>query len=349
MLPPGSGEFFHGKASGLQTCIDELAAVLTQEGADESVAGKRNAEGFLCYAWGETDLPVALFAADRSGVFRFFVCEWFGDPKDPGLPAAMEQLDSHDFREGPLEWTFEIGGVRVERVYGYEALTAASVEPRAAEGAGTGDFTWHNPAPFKSAAITGGESKTMMAGCDSTSATECSCPLINCPVHTYRAPNTTAAAAVPAGGDAVAWRYRYRLVTTHKWSKWEFIDEHGNAKLQRMLRDELTTPDLCEVESLYRVPAPRGGVTEAMVDAALRGWYADAGEGLVLGELAKAAMRRALDALSTTPAAQAQDAGPKARHWHEAIMEEWLRASVRCDHRVRIEQDARALAAKEAK
>jgi hypothetical protein len=66
---------------------------------------------------------VALFAADRSGVFRFFVCEWFGDPKDPGLPAAMEQLDSHDFREGPLEWTFEIGGVRVERVYGYEALT----------------------------------------------------------------------------------------------------------------------------------------------------------------------------------------------------------------------------------
>jgi hypothetical protein len=296
---------------------------------------------------------------------------------------------------------------------------------------GADNFTWHNPAPFKSAAITGGESKTMMAGCDSTSATECSCPLFNCPVHTYRMPSATvpaepraaegagtdvvrplgkptdysyglledglnlaaglndtkptaAAAAVPAGGDAVAPgpRIEYRdpewismdsfpptgpVLIVHenddggRWVEaWEARCWHRDrANIRPDTPKHLIhangiawmwAPKLPGETMLSYPPAPRGGVTEAMVDAALRGWYADAGEGLVLGELAKAAMRRALDALSTPPAAQAQDAGPKARHWKQAIFNFFGHpfdvTSNECD---RIEQDARALATKEAR
>jgi hypothetical protein len=132
------------------TAVANLSAALAAydaaqpdgEVGDVSVAGKRSAEGYLCYAWGETDLPVALFAADRSGVFRFLVCEWFGDPKDQELPAAMDRFDNHDFREEPLEWTFEIGGVRVERVYGYEALTATPPPASQPAKQGEGEISW---------------------------------------------------------------------------------------------------------------------------------------------------------------------------------------------------------------
>jgi len=70
--------------------------------------------------------------------------------------------------------------------------------------------------------------------------------------------------------DAVAWRYRYRLVATHKWSKWEFISEEENDKLQRMLRDELTTPELCEVESLYSTPPPQPTPADSTTDKLAR-------------------------------------------------------------------------------
>jgi hypothetical protein len=194
----------------------------------------------------------------------------------------------------------------------------------------------------------------------------------------------TAAAAVPAGVDAVAPgpRIEYRdpewismdsfpptgpVLIVHenddggRWVEaWEARCWHRDrANIRPDTPKHLIhangiawmwAPKLPGETMLSYPPAPRGGVTEAMVDAALRGWYADAGEGLVLGELAKAAMRRALDALSTPPAAQAQDAGPKARHWKQAIFNFFGHpfdvTSNECD---RIEQDARALAAKEAR
>jgi hypothetical protein len=157
------------------------------------------------------------------------------------------------------------------------------------------------------------------------------------------------AAAVPAGGDAVAWRYRYRLVATHKWSKWEFIDEHGNAKLRRMLRDELTTPELCEVESLYRAPAPKGVVTEARKpDGYAYRYETYDGQVIRFNGGIEVNGGKPIEAIpyyfGTPPAAQAQDAGPMARHWREAIDE-------LCDGRTQveppldeIEQRARALA-----
>lgn len=66
-------------------------------------------------------------------------------------------------------------------------------------------LVYHNPAPFKSAAITGGVSETVYASCDgSTSATKCICPQFNCPAHTYQPPTGTAAKAEGAQAP-VAW------------------------------------------------------------------------------------------------------------------------------------------------
>lgn len=77
---------------------------------------------YLCQAWGETDLPVACIVSRRDEIQSFIVREWFGSEDDPELPTVMAEFDAHDWKDGPLEWEFEIGGVRISQVY-------VSVEP----------------------------------------------------------------------------------------------------------------------------------------------------------------------------------------------------------------------------
>ncbi len=84
--------------------------------------------GFLCRAWGETDLPCAEVVADLEGVSRFMVREWLGDKDATNfdgsltLPNIMEELSNRDWAEyGDWSAEFEIGGVSVEPVYSFAA------------------------------------------------------------------------------------------------------------------------------------------------------------------------------------------------------------------------------------
>ncbi len=90
-------------------------------------------EVFLCRAWGESDHPCAELVADWNGVRDFMVREWLGaaDATDYDgtvtLDRLKEDFDEHeaDERGGPLEYTFEIGGVSVERVTGFSTPVQA--------------------------------------------------------------------------------------------------------------------------------------------------------------------------------------------------------------------------------
>jgi len=82
--------------------------------------------GYLCRAWGETEIPCAEVARDFEGVRRFMVREWLGDEGctdasgDAILPGLMAELEGRDWKdEGEWSAEFEIGGVSVEPVYGY--------------------------------------------------------------------------------------------------------------------------------------------------------------------------------------------------------------------------------------
>ncbi len=88
-------------------------------------------EGFLCRAWGETDLPCAEVVRDWDGVSRFMVREWLGgeDAVDadgtPTLQRVMYELKNREWGEdGDWLARFEIGGVSVEPVYGFAASRA---------------------------------------------------------------------------------------------------------------------------------------------------------------------------------------------------------------------------------
>lgn len=79
---------------------------------------------YLCRAWGETDLPVVAIAKSRDEVRQFYIDQWLGDENDAGydgtptLPGLMQEFDEHDWRDEPeITYTFEIGGVSVERVF----------------------------------------------------------------------------------------------------------------------------------------------------------------------------------------------------------------------------------------
>ncbi len=82
------------------------------------------ADGFLCRAWGETELTAAELVSDWDGVRRFMVREWLGS-EDATNHSGVNSLDllkadfdehEEDKRGGPLSYEFEIGGVSVERV-----------------------------------------------------------------------------------------------------------------------------------------------------------------------------------------------------------------------------------------
>ena len=73
---------------------------------------------YLCYAWGESDKPVAAIVPDRDGVRRFIIAQWLGDEDSDELPGIMEEFDAPEWDMiDTLEWTFEIGGVRITQVF----------------------------------------------------------------------------------------------------------------------------------------------------------------------------------------------------------------------------------------
>jgi len=89
--------------------VNRLA--LTSPVAPEQIVAE-NFIGYLCRAWGETDLPSAELVADWDGVRRFMVREWLGeeDATDydgtPTLPAILEEIEGRDWR-GEGEWLNE--------------------------------------------------------------------------------------------------------------------------------------------------------------------------------------------------------------------------------------------------
>jgi hypothetical protein len=105
------------------------------------VATQPQAHGgqYLCYAWGESDWPVAAFAADWSGVRHFIIEQWLGDADaqdydgTPTLVRLKEEFDAPEWdMVDSLEWTFEIGGVRITKVFDVSA-TAPPAAPALTE------------------------------------------------------------------------------------------------------------------------------------------------------------------------------------------------------------------------
>lgn len=84
----------------------------------------QHVEGFLCKAWGETDLPAAALCRDMAGVRQFLIDEWLGNEDSPDwegnpiLPGVMDELATYNWADEGNEWNteFEIGGLSIERV-----------------------------------------------------------------------------------------------------------------------------------------------------------------------------------------------------------------------------------------
>ena len=74
-------------------------------------------EVWLCYAYGETEWPCVVIASNREQIRQFVIDEWLGDSDDEQLPEIMERIDAYDWKDGTLEWRFEIGGVKISKVY----------------------------------------------------------------------------------------------------------------------------------------------------------------------------------------------------------------------------------------
>lgn len=79
-------------------------------------ANEPQRDAWLCFAYGETDMPSARFCYTRSQVETYLCEEWFGSSEDTDLPWRMKEFDEHDFNDKRLEWEFEIGGIWIERV-----------------------------------------------------------------------------------------------------------------------------------------------------------------------------------------------------------------------------------------
>ncbi|MEN7531954.1 hypothetical protein, partial [Cupriavidus sp. DL-D2] len=80
---------------------------------------------YLCMAWGETDFPAAAIVTDMDTVRAFLVEQWLGsagETDDDGvnlLDWAVQDMQEQWALEGDAwkwEFTFEIGGVSVQRV-----------------------------------------------------------------------------------------------------------------------------------------------------------------------------------------------------------------------------------------
>lgn len=87
---------------------------------------------WLCYAWGESDYPIAELAVTRDDVIRFLCEFWFGCsvenyPKDEDAVSAVAEFDAPEWDEGDtLTWKFEIGGVQITRLSAAAAQASGS-------------------------------------------------------------------------------------------------------------------------------------------------------------------------------------------------------------------------------
>lgn len=102
----------------------------------------QHVEGFLCKAWGESDLPAAALCRDMAGVRQFLIDEWLGDEDSPDwegkpiLPGVMDELATYNWADEGNEWStrFEIGGLSIERVTFQAAAELVSAIPAVPQG-----------------------------------------------------------------------------------------------------------------------------------------------------------------------------------------------------------------------
>jgi hypothetical protein len=77
--------------------------------------------GFLCEAWGESDLPAAALVRDREGVRQFIHEEVYGAAEEDArmtseIEGLMADFDEDVERCGEYSAEFEIGGISAKRV-----------------------------------------------------------------------------------------------------------------------------------------------------------------------------------------------------------------------------------------
>lgn len=74
---------------------------------------------WLCYAWGESEKPMAFIANTRAQVRQFLVNQWFGEDQCEALDEVMAEFDADEWEDecDKLEYQFEIGGVSIERIF----------------------------------------------------------------------------------------------------------------------------------------------------------------------------------------------------------------------------------------
>lgn len=85
---------------------------------------------YLCFAWGESDHPVCAIVDTPADVGRFLCKQWFGEPIETMHEGNRKQYDDAmrmvtasrwdwDAWDGTdsIEFTFEIGGIRVTRCW----------------------------------------------------------------------------------------------------------------------------------------------------------------------------------------------------------------------------------------
>lgn len=108
-LRNGIHEFRKRRERALSTPAVQAVPV----GADETF------RGYLCEAWGETDLPCVEVARDVAGVRAFIVREWLNGPEDDSrAQEVIDEITAHDFKaEGAWQAEFEIGGISVAEVF----------------------------------------------------------------------------------------------------------------------------------------------------------------------------------------------------------------------------------------
>lgn len=86
--------------------------------------------GYHCLAWGESDHAVSCFVDTVEGVAEFFRYEWFGEGPETMHPSVREEFDAAMARaksgrddqtawdgSDVIDWTFEIGGIRITRAF----------------------------------------------------------------------------------------------------------------------------------------------------------------------------------------------------------------------------------------
>ncbi|MGJ7523271.1 hypothetical protein ACSFA0_22505 [Variovorax sp. LT1P1] len=116
--------YAQGHAVGLLSAPLEASMGLWDEPLDVFARRGPAVSGFLCYAWGEADRPIAHLLVSREEIESFIVTEWTGD-NDAQCAEAMLAFDLHDWRaQKVLEFTSGVGSVQIEPVYFHRDLGA---------------------------------------------------------------------------------------------------------------------------------------------------------------------------------------------------------------------------------